>query len=80
MQSLCTNIQFNYTFIANTNLYTWWNVSRISGKMYQKSARFDVIILITWILTDTRRSKNIQKNVKFFGKIRTQHRPNKQDS
>ena len=48
--------------------------------MYQTSARFDVIILITWILTDTRRSKNIQKNVKFVWKIRTQHRPNKQDS
>ena len=48
--------------------------------MYQTSARFDVIVLITWILTDTRRSKNIQKNVKFVWKIRTQHRPNKQGS
>ena len=27
------------------------------------SARFHVIILITWILTDTRRSKNIQKKI-----------------
>ena len=44
--------------------------------MYQTSARFDVIILITWILTDTRRSKNIQKNVNFVGKIRTQQRLN----
>ena len=43
--------------------------------MYQTSARFDVIILITWILTDTR-SKNIQKNVNFVGKIRTQQRLN----
>ena len=66
MHSLCTDIQFNYTFIANTNPYAWWNVSRISWKMYQKSAWFDVIILITWILTDTRRSKNIPKNFKFF--------------
>ena len=48
--------------------------------MYQTSTRFDVIILITLVLTDTRRSKNIQKNVKFVWKIRTQHRPNKQDS
>ena len=38
--------------------------------MYQASARFDVVILITWILTDTRRSKNIQKNIKFVRKIR----------
>ena len=68
-----------FTFIANTNPYAWWNVSRSSGKMYQTSARFDVIILITWILTDIRRSKNIQKNVKFVWKIRTRHRPNKQD-
>ena len=48
--------------------------------MYQKSARFDLIISITWILTDTKRSKNIQNNVNFVRKIRTQHRPNKQDS
>ena len=34
--------------------------------MYQTSARFDVIISITWILANTRRSKNIQKNVIFF--------------
>ena len=33
--------------------------------MYQTSARVHVIILITWILIDTRRSKNIQNNVKF---------------
>ena len=48
--------------------------------MYQKSARFDLIILITWILPDTKGSKTIQKNVNFVRKIRTQHRPNKQDS
>ena len=42
----------------------------------QTSVRFHVIILVTWILTDTR-SKSIQKNV---WKIRTQHGPNKQDS
>ena len=48
--------------------------------MYQTSARVHVIILITWILIDTRRSKNIQKNVKFVWKNRTQRRPNKQDS
>ena len=35
-------------------------------KMCHTSVRSHVIILITWILTDTRRSKNIQKNVKFF--------------
>ena len=64
----CAQI-FNYTFIANTNPYAWWNVCRISGKMYQTYARFDVIILFIWILTDTRRSKNIQKNVTFFEKL-----------
>ena len=48
--------------------------------MYLTSARFGVIILITWILSDTRRSKNIQKNAKFVWKIGTQHGPNKQDS
>ena len=48
--------------------------------MYQTSARVHVIILITWILIDTRRSKNIHKNVKFVWKNRTQRRPNKQDS
>ena len=48
--------------------------------MYQTFARFHGIILITWIWTDTKRSKNIQKNVKFVWKIRTQQRPNKQDS
>ena len=48
--------------------------------MYQTYKRFDPIILITWILTDSRKSKNIQKNVKFVWKIRSQHRPNKQDS
>ena len=37
--------------------------------MYQTSARFDVIVLITWILTDTRRSKNIQKNETLFEKL-----------
>ena len=47
--------------------------------MYQTSVRFHVIILVTWISTDTR-SKSIQKNVKFVWKIRTQHGPNKQDS
>ena len=41
----------------------------ISGKMYQTSARFDVIVLITWILTDTRRSKTIQKNETLFEKL-----------
>ena len=35
-------------------------------KMCHTSVRSHVIILITWILTDTRRSKNIPKNFKFF--------------
>ena len=43
------------------------------------SARFPVIILFTWILTDTRRF-NLQRKIKFGWKIRTQHRPDKQDS
>ena len=49
-------------------------------KMCHTSARFQVIILITWILTDTKRSKNIQKRRKFGWKIRIQHSPDKQDS
>ena len=46
------------------------SVGSVEKIMYQTSARFHVIILITWILIDTRRSKNIQKNVKFVWKIR----------
>ena len=42
--------------------------------MCHTSGRFHVIILITRNLTDTRRSKNIQKE-----RIRIQHRPDKQD-
>ena len=48
--------------------------------MCHTSARFQVIILITWILTETRKLKNIQKKIKFSGKIRIQHRPDKRDS
>ena len=44
------------------------------------SARFHIIILITRMLTNTRRSKNIQKKIKFGWKIRIQHRPDTQDS
>lgn len=32
------------------------------------------------VSNDTGRSKNIQKNVRFVWKIRTQYKPNKQDS
>ena len=46
--------------------------------MYHTSARF--ILTNTWILTDTRRSKNIQKKRKFGSKIRIQHRLDNQDS
>ena len=45
-----------------------------------KSVRVHVFILITWILTDTRKSKNIQKKIKFGWKIRNQHRLNNHDS
>ena len=44
-------------------------------KMCHTSGRFHVIILITRNLTDTRSSKNIQKE----RRIRIQHRPDKQD-
>ena len=37
--------------------------------MCHTSATFHVIILITWILTDTRRSNNIQKKIKFGWKV-----------
>ena len=47
--------------------------------MCYTSARFPVIILFTWILTDTRRF-NLQRKRKFGWKIRTQHRSDKQDS
>ena len=50
--------------------------------MCHTSARFHVILFITWILTDTKGSKNkiIQKKRKFGWKIRIQHRLDKQDS
>ena len=50
--------------------------------MCYTSARFHLITLIVWILTDTiaRRSKNDQKRRKIGWKIRIQHRPDKQDS
>ena len=37
-------------------------------RMCHTSARFHVIILITWILTDTKRSENIQKKIKLVEK------------
>ena len=40
--------------------------------MCHRSTRFHVIILITWILTDTGRSRNIQKKVKFDWNIKIQ--------
>ena len=50
---------------------------RSEKKLCHASARFHVIILITWILTDIRRAKNIQTNIKFGWRIRIQHRPDK---
>ena len=47
--------------------------------MCHTSARFHVIISFAWILTDTRRSKKIQKSIKFGHKIRTQHGADNQD-
>ena len=38
--------------------------------MCHTSVRSHVIILVTWILTDTRKSKNIRKKIKFGWKIR----------
>ena len=48
--------------------------------MCHTSATFHLTILITWILTYAKRSKNFQKNIKFGWKIRIQHRPDKQGS
>ena len=48
--------------------------------MCHTSVRSHVIILVTWILTDTRKSKNIPKKIKFGWKIRIQLRPDNQDS
>ena len=48
--------------------------------MCHTSVRSHVIILVTWILTDTRKSKNIRKKIKFGWKIRIQLRPDNQDS
>ena len=47
--------------------------------MCHTSARVHTIILITLILTDTRKSRNIQKNIVCL-KIRIQHSPDNQDS
>ena len=44
------------------------------------SEKFCEIVLITWTLTDIRRSNNIQKKIKFGWKIRIQYRSDKQDS
>ena len=48
--------------------------------MCHTSARFDVIILITRTLNDTRRSKTIKKNNKIWLKIRIQHTLDKHNS
>ena len=48
--------------------------------MCLRSVGVHVLILITWILTDTRKSKNIQEKIKFGWKIRIEHRPDNQDS
>ena len=49
--------------------------------MCHTSARFDVIILITRTLNDTRRSKTIKKIIKYGWKIRIpQHRLDKHNS
>ena len=48
--------------------------------MCQTSARFDVIILITIILTGLGDLKKIKKKKKFSWKIRIQHRLDKQNS
>ena len=43
--------------------------------MYQTSAGFHEIVLITWVIrTDTRRSKNIQKNIKFVWELKLRKR------
>ena len=42
--------------------------------MWHTSVGVYVIILITLILTDTRKSRNNQKKIKFGCKIRIQHR------
>ena len=44
------------------------------------SVRVHLIILITWILTDAKESKNIKKKRKFGWKLRIQHRRENQDS
>ena len=44
------------------------------------SVRVHLIISVTWILTDAKESKNIQKKRKFGWKLRIQHRWENQDS
>ena len=67
--------------MCNTNTYHNKMLGGSEEKlMCHTYARFHVIILIRQILTDTWRSKNIQKNIKFVSKIRIQQRPDKQDS
>ena len=43
-----------------------WSEEKI---MCCTSARFHIIILTTWILTDTKRSENIQKKIKLVEKL-----------
>ena len=69
---LSTKLWFDYIFIASTNPYTWWNVSRISRKNKVPNIckiSCNYFNYMNWLI-DTRRSKNIQKNVKFVWKIR----------
>ena len=48
--------------------------------MCHTSVRVHFIILITWILTDAKKSRNIQNKRKFGWKIRIQYRRENQDS
>ena len=48
--------------------------------MCYTSVRVQVIILITWILTDIRKSKKIPQKKKFCWEIRIQHRLDNQHS
>ena len=78
----CTE-NFNLTLMLWA-IPTSTNIKMLGGSeekiMCHASARFHVIILITWILNDTWRSRNIQQKGKFGWKIRIQHRPDKKDS
>ena len=62
---MCTNEKAWQIFLQHLPVPIRHVVKSFEKIMCHTSARFNVIILITRILTDTRRSNNIEKIIKF---------------